>query len=172
MCEPTNIEMNLCQIFVYGTLKRGQCRHHLWPHEPVTISKAWIRGSLYGRADYPAVRSGNDRVEGELWQFAEPHIRDTLSTLDEIEGTNQPGSPDLYSRRSVETYDLTGDYLGLSYCYFYARDPEEDGFHRIAKGSHKTADSANNLVADAYARSPLSKTYSQKSGFVSWPESS
>lgn len=172
MFEPTNTGMNLCQIFVYGTLKRGQCRHHLWPHEPVTISEAWIRGSLYGRADYPALRTGNDRVQGELWQFAETHLSDTLSTLDEIEGTNQPGSPDLYSRKSVETYDLTGKCLGPSYCYFYVRDPEQDGFHRIFKGSHKSADSANNWVADEHSSIPLNETDSRESDFICWPESS
>jgi gamma-glutamylcyclotransferase (GGCT)/AIG2-like uncharacterized protein YtfP len=118
-------------VFVYGTLKRGQCRAGLWPAQPQEIVVGWVRGKLFGRSDYPALRTGNDRVRGELWRFPPDVMPLVLKTLDEIEGTNQPGEPDLYHRGQIEVFDLLGDSIGIAHTYLYATDPTQDGFEPI-----------------------------------------
>ena len=118
-------------VFVYGTLKQGQCRQHYWPVQPAGIQVGWVRGSLYGRADYPAMTAGQDRVLGELWRFDAGDIDRVLRTLDRVEGTNQDGLPDLYHRVSIEAWDLDNHSCGLAWTYLYATDPVQDGFVRI-----------------------------------------
>lgn len=124
--------MPIRAVFVYGTLKRGQVRQRCWPCPPQSVVPAWIRGSLYDRADYPALRPGGDRVSGELWRFAEADMGRVVATLDRIEGTNQAGEVDLYRRESVAVFDASDQPLGHAYAYFYETDPRLDGFVRIA----------------------------------------
>lgn len=120
-------------IFVYGTLKRGQIREQLWPATPRSVHSAWVRGALYGRDDYPAMRPGDHRVAGELWRFDSQDIDRVLNALDRIEGTNQPGHPDLYRREISQVFDLNGEPLARAYLYFYATDPVLDGFELLAE---------------------------------------
>lgn len=118
-------------VFVYGTLKRGQCREVMWPTPPLGIDRGWVHGRLYGRHDYPAMIRGPDRVQGELWRFSAETLSRVLEVLDEVEGTNQPGSPDLYHRDVVEVFDETRNLLGHAFTYRYASDPIDDGFHPL-----------------------------------------
>ncbi len=127
--------MMISSLFVYGTLKRGECRSELWPRDPLSIVPAWVRGTLYGRFDYPALKTGVDRVLGERWQFVEDDMDTVLKTLDEIEGTNQPGQPNLYDRVNVTAFDLDGKPLGISWGYYYSREPFLDGFAEIPSKS-------------------------------------
>ena len=115
-------------VFVYGTLKRGQCRSGLWPAQPLSVQAAWTRGTLFGRADYPAMTRGEDCVLGELWKFQADDITRVLETLDEIEGTCQPGRKDLYIRVEVETWNMDDQLLESANVYLYATDPTSDGF--------------------------------------------
>ena len=124
-------ELSIPAIFVYGTLKRGQCREQMWPIPAVKVTEAWVFGMLYGRADYPALRQGDDRVGGELWLFSEQSIKTVIQRLDQIECSNQKDIPDLYTRETIEAFDQNGNSLGLCYCYFYAEDPSLDGFERL-----------------------------------------
>jgi len=123
------------QVFVYGTLKRGQCREKLWPLPPLSVTTGWIHAELFGRSDYPAIRTGGDRVLGEIWRFTSEEISLVLRELDQIEGFNQPKESDLYHRRSVEVFSPQGQSFGECHCYFYAADPLKDGFHRITPKS-------------------------------------
>ncbi len=125
----------ITSVFVYGTLKRGQCRESLWPVQPITIREGSTRGKLYGRDDYPAMTPGEDRVAGELWLFAPEQIERVLETLDQIEGTNQPNQPDLYHRVATEVHAAAGTSLGMAWTYHYATAPEADGFEAIHASS-------------------------------------
>ena len=118
-------------VFVYGTLKRGQCRESMWPVAPRRIQWGWIRGTLFDRQDYPAMTAGQDRVLGELWSFDADQVDAVLEVLDQIEGTNQPGQADLYHRvvTAVAADDET--QLGEAWTYHYASDPLLDGFQRL-----------------------------------------
>lgn len=128
-------QTSTASVFVYGTLKRDQCRGHLWPARPISVVAAWTRGVLMGRADYPAMVPGDDRVLGEVWTFDDRDMPEVLRVLDEIEGTNQPGYADLYVRVVVETFDQNGSPLGPANAYHYAGDPAGDGFIRITPES-------------------------------------
>ncbi|MCA9191696.1 MAG: gamma-glutamylcyclotransferase [Planctomycetales bacterium] len=110
-------------VFVYGTLKRGQCRETLWPLAPKMIQPAWVRGALYDLGPYPAMVAGNDRILGELWSFASSDMESVLVTLDKIEGTNQPNETDEYLRIRLNA-SLVGNQCRESlnaWCYCYAR---------------------------------------------------
>jgi gamma-glutamylcyclotransferase (GGCT)/AIG2-like uncharacterized protein YtfP len=124
----SNQQHPLDAVFVYGTLKRGQCRQTAWPSNPISITRAWIRGTLYGRADYPALTRGENRVRGELWVFAIEQMQNVLAVLDAIEGTHGNSSEDLYHRRPVNVYCDDGSTLGHAYTYFYNRDPVAERF--------------------------------------------
>lgn len=118
-------------IFVYGTLKRGQCREPLWPAVPTGVQPAWTRGTLHGRADYPAMTAGEDRVLGERWEFAPEDVPLVIAALDRIEGANQPGLHDLYHRVTTELFSVDGQPLGTAFGYHYATEPANDGFQRL-----------------------------------------
>jgi gamma-glutamylcyclotransferase (GGCT)/AIG2-like uncharacterized protein YtfP len=114
-------------VFVYGTLKRGQCREHCWPVPPSKIFDGYVLGTLYGRSDYPALVAGADRVIGELWCY-DTALDRVVQVLDEIEETNQVGVPDLYKRAIVQVHSLDGNLIGPAYTYHYAQDLKADGF--------------------------------------------
>ncbi len=118
----------LTAVFVYGTLKQGQCRETLWPCLPRSVRPGWVSGSLFARHDYPAMTLGADRVLGECWEFLPAEMPRVLHVLDQIEGTNQPGVDDLYHRVRVEVYAVNGHRIGPAFGYHYASDPLEDGF--------------------------------------------
>jgi gamma-glutamylcyclotransferase (GGCT)/AIG2-like uncharacterized protein YtfP len=85
-------------VFVYGTLKRGQCRERCWPHRPLQVHEATILAALYDLGPYPAIALGEDQVRGEVWEIAAEHVDETISVLDRVEGHEQLGN-DLYVRR-------------------------------------------------------------------------
>lgn len=114
-------------VFVYGTLKRGQCRETVWPVEPTEITAGWAYGTLYGRDDYPALLHGEHRVIGEIWKFDLSQMRDVLAVLDDVEGTEGNSPNDLYHRHVVDARSDRGTIV-QAYAYFYNRDPIADGF--------------------------------------------
>lgn len=78
--------------------------------------------------------AGTDRVIGERWLFDHEHIETVLKTLDQIEGTNQPGHDDLYQRVVVEIWTPDDHLIGQAWAYHYATDPRVDRFVRIEPG--------------------------------------
>ena len=113
----------IVSMFVYGTLKRGQCRESLWPAEPNRVADSWIRGNLLCRFDYPALMPGENRVRGELWTYDAETIGRVIEALDRIEGTHQNATLDLYHRHLVDVFAGDGESEGRAYTYFYNRDP-------------------------------------------------
>ena len=96
-------------VFVYGTLKRGECREELWPHRPRQVLQAAVAGALYDLGTYPALLVGEDRVAGELWTFPTVVMAETLMALDAIEGYQQGDCPDLYRRTILRCAVEPGD---------------------------------------------------------------
>ena len=142
-CKAANPELDpemISSIFVYGTLKRQECRGAMWPCRPRGMRPAWTHGALFDRSDYPAMTNGTDRVSGERWDFQYDEMQQVLEVLDAIEGANQPGSPDLYRRLIVDTWDLPTESVEVAerntvtraYTYHYANDPLGDGFMRVS----------------------------------------
>lgn len=109
-------------IFVYGTLKQGQCRASRWPHRAESVEAAVLRGALYDLGPYPAVTSGGDLVLGELWTIAPEHLEHTLRVLDKIECFGV-ADVDLYLRIVAPVIRSDGSCVS-AYTYVIAR-PEE-----------------------------------------------
>ena len=102
--------MNDEWFFVYGTLKRGQCREACWPAAPLQVQTGFVRGTLIDLVEYPGLLPGEDWVRGEIWQIAAAHVAETLRVLDAIEGFQAAGDSDnLYDRRRVEVYRAVND---------------------------------------------------------------
>lgn len=92
-------------VFVYGTLRYGECNHHL-------LASAQLLGrhttdpiySLYDLGPYPGVIEGRDSIVGEVYLVDEV----TLKQLDLLEDV-----PVTYRREQIETP------FGLAWIYIY-----------------------------------------------------
>lgn len=116
-------------VFVYGTLRRGECRAIFWPYSPVSVEPAFVRGRLYDLGPYPALVPGEDLVRGELWRLSPEHTAETLAVLDEVEGYSvSPG--DLYQRVVVECRTESGESYQAN-VYYYARPERLDDRTRV-----------------------------------------
>lgn len=118
----------IAQVFVYGTLKRGQERERCWPRPPRRIEPAEIHGELYDLGPYPALLHGDDRVLGELWFLEPADLETTLRILDEIECFGVE-DVDLYVRETVECRTLADGLIHSAHVYFLA-DPGHARIHR------------------------------------------
>lgn len=105
-------------VFVYGTLMRGQSRERCWPHAPLAVEPAIVRGALYDLGPYPAMIAGSDLVAGELWHIAAEHLETTLRALDAVEG--YAGRDDDLYRRVVIDCETSGGVAQV-WTYYYAR---------------------------------------------------
>lgn len=105
-------------VFVYGTLKRGECRAKFWPHQPIAVESATIRGRLYDLGPYPALGPGDDTIRGEAWRLAAEHMLETLRILDEVEGATQLGSA--YYRRIIVTCNTDDGASLQAFAYEFA----------------------------------------------------
>lgn len=107
------------KIFVYGTLKQGECRASSWPRIPLQIEPATTAGLIYDLGAYPAMIPGAGIVLGEAWTIEPSGLAATLKVLDQIEGyADEPD--DLYVRRTITCTLLSGATVEAQ-TYFYAR---------------------------------------------------
>ena len=94
-------------FFVYGTLKRGECREEVFSRhldeDEFEIVPASVKAELYDLGPYPAIVPGEDTVFGEAVIVNNPDKVDTLiAVLDSIEGYYGDDSPsNLYLRKEV-----------------------------------------------------------------------
>ena len=122
----------LQHVFVYGTLKRGQCRERCWPLVPTAGHPAWTFGELYDTGPFPALVAGSDRVAGELWSYEPSAITTVLKALDVIEGTNQPGCVNEYDRVLVDVFGTDEEHGPVrAYTYYYAQQQWLRSFRRL-----------------------------------------
>jgi gamma-glutamylcyclotransferase (GGCT)/AIG2-like uncharacterized protein YtfP len=121
-------------VFVYGTLKRGECREHCWPHAPREVEPATCRGELYDLGAHPALIEGDDVVRGEVWYIAREHMAETLQAIDRIEDycgdPEQENGSDLYLRRPVMCRYDDGQVV-TAWTYRYAKRAELTPERRI-----------------------------------------
>lgn len=108
-------------IFVYGTLKRGQCREHCWPRVPLSVKPAFVRGRLLCLGPFPGLVQGEQWVRGEAWEIAENELAETLRVLDEIEGFQQPREANQYERIETDRFArIGGSAIGHAITYVLA----------------------------------------------------
>ncbi|MCA9126912.1 MAG: gamma-glutamylcyclotransferase [Planctomycetales bacterium] len=123
----------LCaNIFVYGTLKRGQCREKCWPRPPLQVNPAWTFGYLYDLGDYPALIDGTDRIAGEVWSFLDADLDEVLAVLDGIEGTNQPAERNEYDRITDNVFLMSGDSTRAQMYVYARREVLSEGMKLVA----------------------------------------
>jgi gamma-glutamylcyclotransferase (GGCT)/AIG2-like uncharacterized protein YtfP len=133
----------ICRFFVYGTLKRGECRAIHWPRTPRDVSVAFVRAKLFDLGPYPALWCGDtdtdgdfdddsDWVEGEVWTLDDADVEETCRVLDEVEETNQPGLLNQYDRIVVRAFTKPdGDTSELAFAYQFATRQGLDESMRI-----------------------------------------
>lgn len=107
--------MNSTQtIFVYGTLKRGDCRHHLLMKQHFLGEATTVPDYLLiNLGSYPGLvecGQGDGRsIQGELYQVSHA----TLQRLDLEEGVAEG----LYERRSIRLQNSYQDHFIEAYFY-------------------------------------------------------
>jgi gamma-glutamylcyclotransferase (GGCT)/AIG2-like uncharacterized protein YtfP len=78
-------------LFVYGTLRRstGHPMHRTLADQSVLVGPATVRGELYRVEDYPGLilrTDGDDRVAGEVYEFAPERFDAAIRAFDVYEG--------------------------------------------------------------------------------------
>ncbi len=99
-------------LFVYGTLKRGDCRHGILAGQIFQgEARTAPRYRLYNVGSYPALVESTDglAIEGELWRIDDA----CLARLDEVEGVAEG----LYERRAIQLAAPAGDISAQSYFF-------------------------------------------------------
>lgn len=105
----------MLKIFVYGTLKPGQCNDR-YCRDRQSAETAWARGQLFKLpVGYPAMTKGTQWVKGVLLTFADDTCADDtseenkiLSRLDALEDYSpyRPASENEYQRDWIEIFTL------------------------------------------------------------------
>lgn len=111
------------KVFVYGTLKPGECNYLRYCEgKVVDACPAIARGRLFALpAGYPAMISGEGRVYGFLLRFSDSAI---LADLDQLEDYH-PGrdrAQNEYQRESIAIFDLNFKPLDTAWAYFMLPD--------------------------------------------------
>jgi gamma-glutamylcyclotransferase (GGCT)/AIG2-like uncharacterized protein YtfP len=101
----------MVRIFVYGTLRKGECRHYLL-EDSQFIGYAKAKGFLlYNIGAFPGMVEGSGEVVGEVYEIHES----LLEKLDWVEGV-----PDLFCRELIEVTLENGQTIS-AYAYIYNR---------------------------------------------------
>ncbi len=110
-------------LFVYGTLRRGECRHSLLEESGCRLVRddASLAGALLDLGAFPGLvpGKGGETVRGEV--YAMPHPEPMLEELDEVEGFPGFGWRAFFRRTALYASFPGGGRL-LVWVYVYARD--------------------------------------------------
>lgn len=92
-------------VFVYGTLRKGECNHHLLAQsEYLGLYETEPSYQLFDLGDYPGLSEGSHSITGEVYRIDAA----TLAQLDMLEEV-----PVEYRRESIETP------FGTAWIYLY-----------------------------------------------------
>lgn len=93
-------------VFVYGTLRKGECNYHLLEKsEYLGRFETEPNYQLYDYGDYPGLAHGSNSVIGEVYRIDEM----TLEQLDVLEDESVE-----FHRESIETsYGLAWVYMKI-----------------------------------------------------------
>jgi gamma-glutamylcyclotransferase (GGCT)/AIG2-like uncharacterized protein YtfP len=107
------------KLFVYGTLKPGECNWDKYCEGRVTeVIKAQTFGKLYDFPElgYPAMSEGDDVVRGYLLSFVDDSWQGPIDELEEYDPTLSL-EENIYQRSKIEVYTDDGQPLGSSWGY-------------------------------------------------------
>lgn len=130
-------------FFVYGTLKEGECRAHVFNqvlgHNNFKRQPAVIQGDLYDLGAYPGMCKGPGKVVGETVLLTEEDYLKMLPVLDLIEGYTPGREDSLYVREEVTTTQSTSPMEATTY-FFSSTDELENYGRRVDTGVWSTHD--------------------------------
>ncbi|WP_443257757.1 gamma-glutamylcyclotransferase [Virgibacillus sp. L01] len=93
-------------VFVYGTLRKGERNHHFLDGAPCTFGQCQTNGSLYDTNNgYPVMKENKSSwIYGELYEVTESQLR----AIDRLEGFEEGSQDNLYNRTTVPVYNDSG----------------------------------------------------------------
>ena len=113
----------MTRVFVYGTLRAGECREGVLHNKAVRWEPAAILGfDIYDLGSFPCITYSayGRQVFGELVECIDPE--EVLHRLDGIEGYNpdRPQEQNLYVRREVDVILLANGRKEKAMAYIFA----------------------------------------------------
>ncbi|MEG4284445.1 gamma-glutamylcyclotransferase [Microcoleus sp. A006_D1] len=111
------------KVFVYGTLKPGECNYLRYCEgKVVDACPAIARGQLFALPiGYPAMVAGDGTICGFLLCFANSAILDDLDRLEDYDPLREPAQNE-YQRQSIEICDRQLKSLGQAWAYLMLPD--------------------------------------------------
>lgn len=111
------------KVFVYGTLKPGECNYLRYCEgKVVDAGPAIARGELFALPiGYPAMVAGDGTVCGFLLCFPNSAILDDLDRLEDYHPLREPTENE-YQRQEIEIFDRHLKPLGTAWAYFMLPD--------------------------------------------------
>lgn len=109
----------MLRVFVYGTLKPGECNYQCYCLGKVVEEQQAIAfGQLFALPiGYPAMTPGNNKVQGFLLSFTDSTILFELDQLEDYK-PNRPLQENNYDRKLIEIFDRLEQPLGTAWAYF------------------------------------------------------
>lgn len=109
----------LIRVFVYGTLKPGECNYDRYcDGKVIAAEEAIAHGQLFhlSRCGYPAMTAGEGTVRGVVLSFEDTNLLNTLDFLEDYD-PNRPAETNEYNRQSIEVFNLAGNSMGFVWAY-------------------------------------------------------
>lgn len=123
MNNSNNTNKEVLRIFVYGTLKPGECNFDSYCSGKVrSCQMASTKGVLYDiPLGYPAMVEEEGLTQGFLLEFDD---QSALRKIDFLEGydENLPLEKNLYTRKMVELLDSEQNSMGMAWTYFMTKE--------------------------------------------------
>lgn len=109
----------LIRVFVYGTLKPGECNYDRYCNgKVITAQEAIAHGQLFhlSRRGYPGMIAGEGTVRGVVLSFQDPNLLKTLDVLEDYD-PNRSAEANEYNRQQIEVFNAAGESMGLVWAY-------------------------------------------------------
>ncbi len=109
----------LTKIFVYGTLKPGECNYSRYCEGKVIKAEeaiAFERLFHLRELGYPGMTLGEGKVRGVVLSFTDPNIFQSIDVLEDY-APNRPAEENEYNRQQISVYTVTGTSMGLVWAY-------------------------------------------------------
>lgn len=96
-------------IFVYGTLRKGESNHHYLKHATLLCEQAWIYGALFDTGyGYPVLKESNiEKAYGEIYAVTD----EQLEKINRLEGYQKNANDNLYERITVDAHNDRGNLI-------------------------------------------------------------
>lgn len=116
----------MVEIFVYGTLKPGECNYQLYCTGKVVETKSAIaQGQLFSLPfGYPAMTPGNSFVKGFVLSFSSCEILHQLDWLEDYDA-QRPATQNEYYRQLIDVYSTAREPLGTAWAYLMTLEQVE-----------------------------------------------